>query len=293
MRNIYLTGLLILTWIFQVSAQFKPEQAEKSLVKVMVTGGGKLGVCSGFTWKQKSWVVTSLHAMKPGGIIEVEYPGGNIRDAKVIHVFESADLMMLETNIDAMPLPNDVVVLSGYAGGKPEFGEKIYALGFNGGSLGNQTQVLEKGHADPETLEFLVRDKDKASLASVGFPSMKIPIYFLSGSLLPGFSGSPIYNTRNELVGIGDGGLERGQMNVSWCIPAFNLDRLETSSPVLPARLGEATLLYSAEVSIDVNSDDPHQNYQAAARQLEKKYKSYSYGDFNFTRPRQGHLRRC
>ena len=282
MRNIYLIVLLILTGLFQVSAQFKPEQAEKSLVKIMVTGGGKLGVCSGFIWKKKSWVVTSLHAMKPNGTIEVEYPGGNIRDAKVIHVFESADLVLLETNIDAMPVANEVVALSGYTSGKPEFGDKIYALGYNGGSLGNQTQVLEKGHADPETLEFLVRDKDKASLSSVGFPSMKIPIYFLSGSLLPGFSGSPVYNTRNELIGIGDGGLERGQMNVSWCIPAFNLDKLETSPPALPARLGEASLLYSAEVSIEVKTDDPRQNYQAATQQLEKKYKSYSYGDFNF-----------
>jgi Trypsin-like peptidase domain len=282
MRNIYLVVLLILTEFSPLSAQFKPEVAEKSLVKVMVTGGGKLGVCSGFIWKKKSWVVTSLHAMKPNGTIEVEYPGGNIRDARVINVFESADLVLLETNVNAMPVTNEVLVLSGYTSGKPEFGDKIYALGYNGGSLGNQTQVLEKGHANPETLEFLVREQDKASLASVGFPSMKIPIYFLSGSLLPGFSGSPVYNTRNELIGIGDGGLERGQMNVSWCIPASNLDILETSPPTLPARLGEASLLYSADVSIEVKSDDPRQNYQTATEQLEKKYKSYSYGDFTF-----------
>jgi hypothetical protein len=282
MKKIYSIILLIIIGIPSVLAQFNPEKAEKSLVKVMITGGGKMGVCSGFIWKKKSWVVTSLHAMKKNGIIEIEYPGNNIRDAKVIHVFESADLMLLETNIDAKPVANEIIPLTGYAQEKPEFGEKIYAIGYNGGSLGNQTQQLEKGHANPETLWFLVREQDQASLSAVGFPSMKIPIYFLSGSLLPGFSGSPIYNTRNELIGIGDGGLERGQMNVSWCIPAFNLDKLETSPPVLPAKLGEASMLYTAEVSIDVKSDDPKQNYEAATQQLEKKYKSYSYGDFNF-----------
>lgn len=283
MRNLLLILIFMLFGFSPVSAQFRPEQAEKSLVKVMVTGGGKMGVCSGFIWKKKSWIVTSLHAMKKNGIIEIEYPGNNIRDAKVIRVFESADLVLLETNIDESPVVNEVIPVSGYSREKPEFGEKIYAIGYNGGSLGNQTQVLEKGHANPETLWFLIREQDQANLSSVGFPSMKIPIYFLSGSLLPGFSGSPIYNTRNELVGIGDGGLERGQMNVSWCIPGSNLDKLMESTKVdLPAKIGEASLFYSAEVSIEVPSDNPRENYQAANRQLEQKYKSYTYGDFRF-----------
>jgi hypothetical protein len=249
----------------------------------MVTGGNKMGVCSGFVWKKKSWVVTSLHAMKPGGVVAVEYPGGNIRDAKVVKVFQSADLVLLETNIDAKPVTKEISPLSEYAAVKPQFGEKIYAIGYNGGSLGDQTQQLEKGHANPETLWFLVRAEDQASLKAVGFPSMEIPIYFLQGSLLPGFSGSPIYNTKNELIGIGDGGLERGQMNVSWCIPAGNLDLLEASpTSELPAKLGDATILYSAEVSIDVKSDDTEQNYQEATEQLGKKYKSYAHGEFNF-----------
>jgi hypothetical protein len=282
MKKYVLIYLLLLAAITPVTAQFNPDQARKSLVKVIVTGGDKMGVCSGFPWKKKSWIVTSLHAMKPDGKIEIVYPGGNFRDAKVIRVFENADLVLLETNIDAKPVAGEVVPLSGYNASKPVFEEKIYAIGYHGGSMGSQTQPLEKGDAEVETLEFLLRgEKDLANLV---WPSSKIPIYFLTGgSLLPGYSGSPIYNKRNELIGIGDGGLERGQMNVSWCIPASNLDLLVNSTVTrLPDRLADVANLYTAEVSIDVNPANAGQNNQAATQQLEQKYKSYSYGNFNF-----------
>lgn len=266
-----------------VSAQFNKQQAAKSLVRVMVTGGGKMGICSGFIWKKRSWVVTSLHAMKPDPKIEIVYPGGIQTDAQVIRGFKSADLVLLETNIDAMPAANEIVAIPGYSPKRPESDEKIYAIGYGGGSKGYIQLPLLKGDAEVETLEFLVRDKDIASLSAVGFPSIRIPIYFITGgSLLPGFSGSPVYNTRNELIGIGDGGLERGQMNVSWCIPAVNLDKLEASTETIPSNIGEASHHYTAEVSIDVPSDDNAQNYQAAAMELEKKYRSYNHGESDF-----------
>lgn len=283
MKHFFVLLFVILFAGTSAQAQFNPEKAEKSLVRVMVTGGGKMGICSGFMWKKASWIVTSLHAMKLNGSIEIEYPGGETRTARVIRVFESADLVLLETALEAQPITAAVVPLTSFSAIKPEFEEKIFAIGFNGGSLGNQTQPLQKGHANPETLWYLVREKDKASLAAVGFPSMKIPIYFLSGSLLPGFSGSPVFNSRNELIGIGDGGLERGQMNVSWCIPANNLDQLEASQvTTLPAKLGEASVLYTAEVSIDVKPEEPFQDYQSVSALLEQKYQSYAYGQFDF-----------
>lgn len=283
MTKAMLIWLLLLAFVTPVFSQFNPATAEKSLVKVMVSADGKMGICSGFLWKKKSWVVTSLHAMRTGGKIQIVYPGNNVREAKVIKVFTAADLVLLETNIEAKPVTNEVIALTTFQQGQVVFGEKIYAIGYNGGSKGNQTQALEKGHANPETLEFLVRAEDKASLTSVGFPSMSLPIYFLSGSLLPGFSGSPIYNQKGVLIGIGDGGLERGLMNVSWCIPASNLTALESSTETtLPATLGKAGLLYSAEVSITVPTEVDQLDYTAMQQQVDKKYESFSYGNFTF-----------
>ncbi|MGB3073773.1 MAG: serine protease [Chitinophagales bacterium] len=297
MNKMMIIVLLLLTFCSPSFSQFKPEVAEKSLVKVMVTGGTKMGVCSGFMWKKKSWVVTSLHAMKVGGKVQVVYSGDNIREAKVIKVYQPGDLVLLETTIDANPVSNTLIPLTTYHQGEVAFAEKIYAIGYNGGSKGDQTQALEKGHANPETLEFLVRPEDKTQLSALGFPSMKLPIYFLSGSLLPGFSGSPVFNTKNELIGIGDGGLERGLMNVSWCIPASNLDALEASTvAALPANLGNASQLYSAEVLIDVKpekaipvspsgnaGEDPAANpVMAAPDHLNDGYNSYAYGNYDF-----------
>ncbi|MBX7108027.1 MAG: serine protease [Chitinophagales bacterium] len=293
--------IVVLIWMqalmLPAFAQFKPALAEKSLVKVMVTGGSKMGVCSGFMWKKKSWVVTSLHAMKVGGKVQVVYPGNNIREASVIKVYQPGDLVLLETNITADPVSDELIPLTSYHQGEVAFAEKIYAIGFNGGSKGDQTQALEKGHANPETLEFLVRPEDKTQLSTLGFPSMKLPIYFLSGSLLPGFSGAPVFNMKNELIGIGDGGLERGLMNVSWCIPAANLDALEASAvSQLPANLGNASQLYTAEVLIDVKqsdvtpvspnnsagNDDPATNNNLYAAAPVDDYNSFSYGNFDF-----------
>lgn len=286
---------MLLALMLPATAQFKPAVAEKSLVKVMVTGGNKMGVCSGFLWKKKSWVVTSLHAMKIGGKVQVVYPGDNITEAKVIKVYQPGDLVLLETNIESNPVSSEVIPLTTYHQGEVAFAEKMYAIGYNGGSKGDQTQALEKGHANPETLEFLVRPEDKTQLSALGFPSMKLPIYFLSGSLLPGFSGAPVFNNKNELIGIGDGGLERGLMNVSWCIPAVNLEALEASNiSELPANLGNATQLYSAEVLIDVkpndvttsntsgNGDPTGNVVMSYPDQLADDYSSYSYGNYNF-----------
>ncbi len=277
--------ILVLSGISPVSAQFNKEEAAKSLVKIIVTNGTKAGVCSGFTWQKKSWVVTSLHAMKSKtATIEVVYPGGNLRDAKVIKVFKSADLVLLETNIEAKPVANAIIAIEKYAAGKPAPDEKMYAIGYPGGAKGYMKIPLTKGDVETETLEFLVREKDFAAIEKGGIPSMKIPIYFVTGnSLLPGFSGSPVFNAANELVGIGDGGLEEGRMNVSWCIPASNLDNLLASQvTTLPDNIAEVSQHYTAEVSIDVKPDDEGINYQEAQEELDKQYKSYDHAGFEF-----------
>jgi hypothetical protein len=146
---------------------------------------------------------------------------------------------------------------------------------------------MTKGDANPETLEYVVVKKEtKDKLFALGFPNMDLPIYYLNGSLLPGYSGCPIYNKSGKLVGIGDGGLEGGQVNVSWAIPAsFLLELQNSQTAVLPPTIDNAGVLFSAVVEIDVAFDDNKsmESYEAEIRsQLDNMYNSYGQGDFEF-----------
>jgi len=230
--------------------------------------------------------------MKPNGTIEVEYPGGNLRDAKVIHVFESADLVLLETNIDAKPVDNNVVALSGYAGGKPDFGDKIYALGYNGGSLGIRHKCSKKDMPTRKHWNFLCGIKTKPAWRLSDFRRWK----FQSTSSAASFTGILWFSDIQHPEWTHRDRWRRtwaGQMNVKLVHPGLQSWKLETSPPALPARAWvECIVLYSAEDVDRRNSDDPQQKHEAATQQLVKNTKSYFYGDFNFLPDRPERWRR-
>ncbi|MEZ5194951.1 MAG: serine protease [Bacteroidales bacterium] len=260
-------------------AQFNPDETGKSLVKVMVKGGGEANVCSGFIWQKDEWIVTSLHAMKKNGTIQVQYLNKYWRDAEIIKTLPKSDLVLLKTNIAAKPLSSPVKPITSYASGVA-FPEKIYAQGYHGGADGHRTQSLEKGHANPETIEYLVvKEESKQLVARLGIPQLNLPILYLNGSLLPGYSGAPIYNAKGELVGIGDGGLEGGQVNVSWAIPARFIDELMNSATAeLPANMDQLDLLFSAKVSVKIETE----NIEEIQEVFAENYVSYASGDFEF-----------
>ena len=135
-------------------------------------------------------------------------------------------------------------------GTKPKVGAKIFALGYNSGATGSTTRELKKGYGQKETLESILPHKDKKAIENFKMPDVNLDIYYLDGSLLPGFSGSPVVNESGKLIGIGDGGLEKGASNVSWVIPAKYLDDLTMSTTTtLPSGLNKAGQLFSAEVN--------------------------------------------
>jgi hypothetical protein len=258
MKNIAALLLLIFFTATNLSAQFNPVESAKSLVMIKVTANGQPTAASGFIWKQDDWVVTSLHAMQAGAQIKVLYLNEFWRDASVICVLPKADLVLLKTNLAEMPLNKAVKPIASFYTGKVKFPEKLYAQGYHGGANGSRTQSLEKGDANPETLEYLIVNiADKKKLKALGFPQIDLPVYYLNGSLLPGYSGAPIYNSAGQLAAIGDGGLENGQINVSWAIPATYLPELEkANSTQLPASLTDLSMLFSAKMQLDEDFDE-------------------------------------
>lgn len=278
MRNDILKFIIALLIIIPglTRAQFNPEEVRKSLVKVMVKEGNQASVCTGFIWKRGDWIVTSLHAMKPNGSIRVAYLENIWRNARMVKAYKEADLVLLQVEGD---IPAGIRPLIQYEDRKIPYGTEIHTMGYNSGAKGSSSRTLKKGYVNPETLEYLIPEADRRDIAQAGFPDLSLEIIYLDGSLLPGYSGSPVMDQTGKLVGIGNGGLEGGASNVSWVIPARFLVDLEGSSlSTLPPGFEKVKQTFSANLTVEVQSDD----ISAIEDKFEEEYVSYAYGDFDF-----------
>lgn len=236
-----------------LEAQFNPAELEKSLVRITIKEGGKTrSAATGFVWQKPNQVVTSLHLMRSGADTKIIVEHKKVRrEARVKQVLPSADLVLLE--VVQLPLP-DWVPITSFEALAPKYRAEMSALGYNAGAPGSTTRQLKKGYGNPEILRTILPPKDRRELEAAQIPDISLPIYYLEGSLLPGFSGSPVVNERGKLVGIGNGGLENGASNVSWVIPAIYLDELTSSRmKSLPGQIAKANQSFSADME---SSDD-------------------------------------
>jgi hypothetical protein len=97
---------------------------------------------------------------------------------------------------------------------------------------------------------------------------------------MPGYSGSPCVDSYGKLVGIGDGGLENGALDVSWLIPAKYLKTLENStSTTLPlamaSRMHFCTTLANDDSSFpDSIASEDFEFYLKKNRSLQEMYET-------------------
>ncbi|WP_439482770.1 S1 family peptidase [Cyclobacterium plantarum] len=267
--------LLLLLWSTRLFAQnFNPNKVKNSLVKVIVSiNNRESNSLTGFLWKTPDQIVTSLHGMSPTGEIRILYSGQAWRKARIKKILQKADLVLLELLPGQPALPAGMVPINAFHPEKVPIGTDVFALGYNGGATGSSSRQMKKGYVDPETLAELIPKKDLDALKRIGFPALDLNIFYLEGSLLPGFSGAPVFDAQSRLIGIGDGGLEKGASNVSWIIPATYLPELENSSiSALPAGFENLTQLFSATARIEVNAPEIEENTRVSDQFLESSY---------------------
>lgn len=257
MKNLSFAFLILFLLPLKGMGQsFNPETAIKSVVQVWVTnvnGSKERKVLTGFVWKNPNQIITALHGMQAGWKIEVKYANqAAFREARVKKVLPKADLVLLElttpqTASSAVIPINDAFV------GKIAFEETMYCLGLAMGSSGIPSRTLSKGFLQPkETLEYLVPPNVKKELMSTSLGLDLDIIYFHNGNLLPSNSGAPIFNKQGKLVGIGNGGLEKGTVNISWAIPAKYISELENSTVTqIPGTVASNRNMFSSTVFSD------------------------------------------
>lgn len=246
------TAILVLVSLSEDTfAQVDSRYIEQRAARVVVQGTDSRGkqfakASSGFLWKSKDQVVTSLHGVPSGGNIVVSCMGVSTT-ASVGTVLKRADLILLK-----LAKPLSACQVFGTANKtKPSEGTKLWTFGWHAGARGGSSRHFQKGYGSPEKLGYLVSGAPLKTLQTYNIPSTDLDIYYVQGGLLPGYSGGPVVNANKELVGVVDGGLNKGTSDYNWVIPAKYLDELESSSvKTIPVEVAKMSgLLFSSEVS--------------------------------------------
>jgi hypothetical protein len=65
-------------------------------------------------------------------------------------------------------------------------------------------------------------------------PSLQASVISIQGHILPGHSGAPVVDGAGFVVGLGQGGLKAGTVEISWAVipPAFDSGHTRTAVPV-------------------------------------------------------------
>lgn len=225
-RIVAVSAALVLVFSEPLGSQQGVSDARLMGHAVVVRSSGQTSsMASGFLYTSSDLVITALHAVPDKIAVSCK---GAFREATVEKVLEKADLALLRVSgggfKDCYPV-QEAQVLSNRP---PDRSELILAGSYQ------TTQIVTRGLKlqsvePPEDLTSLLGKEALMRLEKSQGPSAKLPIYYVQGGLLPRFSGGPVFDLSGRLVGVADGGLNRGADSYNWIIPASNLIELMKS----------------------------------------------------------------
>ncbi|GAA0879451.1 hypothetical protein GCM10009119_24190 [Algoriphagus jejuensis] len=236
--------IVFLYFLFFLKIGIAFGQVKKDIANTIVRVKSGSKISTGFFWKDGNTIVTTLHGLADKNNVSVfVHTNGTtgrwfpatiertlMKSDLVILRAESASRYFLTEILENPPVDTDVFTV-GYNGSIPNFLDKDFVIGLSQG--GNLQDIL------PE--------KAKNEIRNLRFPSLTTKILYLKGSLIHGFSGSPIVDQRGRLVGVSNGGLENGASSISWCMPSSYVLELENSNELPPSshQALNASILFS------------------------------------------------
>lgn len=201
----------------------------RSVVLVSVTncvGQSPDRTGTGFLWRSGSQLVTAYHVVAGCARqnVLVHSAAGAIVHVRAIRADRSDDLALLQL---ASAAGSSALTLStSTAAGA------LAAVGFPWGEHAAQSVDLTVRFVRGGQLQDVLPSADAARLMGMGWPSLTAQVLNLEGHLVPGLSGSPVFDEAGRVVGIADGGLKNGFVAMSWATPAAALSRLATAPPM-------------------------------------------------------------
>lgn len=235
-----------------------PEQiVSSSIAMVSVnTSSGTAIRASGFVWPDTNHVVTAFHVIAAANSVTVSFDdGATVMAATVLKTFRDRDLALL-----AIDSPPSSITPISIAAGPPPAGSEVTAIGYPQGLATRQplkgSLVAQGPGLAAETLGALLASGPlRDSLNDLGFPSLDRKILLLQAPLQPGMSGGPVVNQGGKLVGIANGGLEKGFGEITWAIPSDALHQLAQQDGVESGPNHQLlTTLFGAELAAAADS---------------------------------------
>lgn len=246
-RSLFLLALPALTWMPTAPAQAAPEDRRRVTEAVVQLQArdcqdGKDKVASGFLWRSSGQVVTALHAVAGcSAITAISEHAGDVRIATLAKVLRSADLVLL-----ALDRPFDIEPVA--PSDRPtRTGDALRALGYtyDAPTLTDRELKIAEGQT---RLRDMLPSSVADEIRQAGAPDLELTILRLNGTLVPGFSGAPIIDGENRVVGIGNGGIEGGAAAISWGIPIAYATTLESSTEPVQVDFTQTSSLFGADL---------------------------------------------
>lgn len=185
---------------------------------------------TGFRIEGVEGIVTALHGVVGCNSI-VAQPIGNAKAYR--------DLIITEVDIDrdAAILWSEELASASAMGLKQstisstsDF-EGVYVVGYPKDII-SQRLLKNVEIIDTTALGNLLPISDLEAMAARGSPSIAVEVFAAQASFVPGHSGAPVLNKDGRVIGIANGGLDLGRIDMAWAIPWNSVQWTIVSSKV-------------------------------------------------------------
>lgn len=188
------------------------------MVRIPATRHHKVILQTGFRLAGRKGIITALHGVVDGVTFSAYNESGDVlNNLKIASVDIDNDLALLRSGeIDNRP--GEGLEASDTSTISP--GTSLRTLGHPEGINLYIKDDLRAGNPVTKKLHMVIPPRSARLFDLRKSPSADITILNISsGNLGPGFSGAPVLNPSNHVVGVVNGGLRDGALAISWAIP--------------------------------------------------------------------------
>jgi len=167
-------------------------------------------------------LVTALHGIARGSTYSAENATHNVLNgltlAKVDVPNDAAFLLL-----NGAPLPREYGAFT--KGQFPSSGQHLRVIGYPQHVPSQRYHPLDvaSDRAHSPLGDQIPHLDQYTRFSARNSPDLKSEVIWVTGRLQAGYSGAPVVDLRGNVVGIGNGGLQGGTVDINWIIPIGNL----------------------------------------------------------------------
>jgi hypothetical protein len=178
---------------------------------------------TGFRIRGIKGVITALHGVAGCGEIKVQSETGKIlSDAvRVSRVDVKNDVALLSSSELESAGTEGLAIAPTTVQFTPE--QKVVVVGHPFGISSIRTSLELRTPPTKRLREIVPPGDILRSLDNRASPAIQTTIVFMQGTILPGHSGAPVFDSNLNVIAVANGGLGGGMSEIVWAIPVSNI----------------------------------------------------------------------